>query len=103
MADATARQLTEADLTDFARQLYEWTRALPEVQQGLLHRILARAASAEADDAEGFIIIHALGGPDTLLAGGNVGPLLLRAIGLPGPLGGGSVRFGQITDGTSNT
>jgi hypothetical protein len=84
-ADEAHSDLTEAEISEFGRQLYEWTKSLPLVQQGLLHRILARAASAEANDTSGYALgayapasldqllgllheaigINTLGGPDT--------------------------------------
>jgi hypothetical protein len=84
-ADETHTDLTEADISEFGRQLYEWTRSLPLVQQGMLHRILARAATAESDDTGGYALgarapasldsllgllhdaigINTIGGPDT--------------------------------------
>jgi len=55
MSDNQAADLQATEFTEFARQLYEWTKTLPEVQQGMLHRILARAASGEDDDSSGYV------------------------------------------------
>jgi hypothetical protein len=43
--------LTEADISDFGRQLYEFSKRLPMVQRGMLHRVLSRAATGEHDTA----------------------------------------------------
>ncbi|MGH2584958.1 MAG: hypothetical protein ACRDJE_08595 [Dehalococcoidia bacterium] len=100
MPEKTASELTEADLTDFARQLYDWTATLPEVQQTLLHRILARAAAADADDTAGY----ALNAYAQLTLNGTAILSLVRgAAGLNVALGDGSVRVAGIKDGTSNT
>lgn len=99
MADNTMPELTEADLTDFARQLYTWTKSLPEVQQGLLHRILARAASAETDDTGGYALNAYL----KLREPAPFFGLVRGAAGLNVALADGSVRLADITDGTSNT
>ena len=48
-ADYTHRHLTEADISDFGRQLYEFSKRLPMVQRGMLHRVLSRAAAGEHD------------------------------------------------------
>ena len=53
-AEERHRQLTEEDISEFGRQLYEWSRKLPMAQQGLLHRILSRAATADEGDTGGF-------------------------------------------------
>jgi len=100
MAEKTAPELTEADLTDFARRLYAWTATLPEVQQGLLHRILARAATAETDDTAGYAVNVFLQMP----AGTTDHLALVRgAAGLNVALADGSVRVAGVQDGTSNT
>jgi hypothetical protein len=96
MTENAAPQLTEEDLTDFARQLYEWTKSLPDVQQGLLHRILTRAAGAQTDDTAGYALNAYLRLPQPAPFTG----LVQAAIGPSFAFGDGSVR---ITDGTSNT
>jgi hypothetical protein len=50
-AEHTHRELTEADISDFGRQLYEFSKRLPMVQRGMLHRVLSRAAAGEHDTA----------------------------------------------------
>jgi hypothetical protein len=50
------RQLTEEDISEFGRQLYEWSKKLPIAQQGLLHRILSRAAAASDGDTAGYLL-----------------------------------------------
>jgi hypothetical protein len=60
-AERSERQITEEDITEFGRQLYEWTKTLPHVQQGLLHRILSRAAGESDDTAgHGFELLQSL-------------------------------------------
>ncbi len=96
MAENTTRQLTEADLTEFARQLHEWTKKLPDVQQGLLHRILARASSAQTDDTEGYIIIvGGIADQNFVVQNGRASPLLARAIGMS------DLSFGKRFDKSS--
>jgi hypothetical protein len=46
--------LTEADISEFGRQLYEWSKRLPLVQRGMLHRVLSRAAAEHDADTAGF-------------------------------------------------
>ena len=50
-AEYTHRPLTEADISEFGRQLYELSKRLPMVQRGMLHRVLSRAATGEHDTA----------------------------------------------------
>lgn len=45
------RPLTEADISEFGRQLYEYSKRLPLVQRGMLHRVLSRAAMSGSDTA----------------------------------------------------
>lgn len=58
-ADERHRQLTEDDISEFGRQLYEWSKKLPIAQQGLLHRILSRAAAANDGDTAGYMLADA--------------------------------------------
>jgi len=55
-AEERHRQLTEEDISEFGRQLYEWSKNLPIAQRGLLHRLLSRAAAAGDGDTLGFMV-----------------------------------------------
>lgn len=75
----------EADVARFAEKLDVWARDLTPAEQTLLHRLISRAASAEVDDAEGYIIIvNSLIAQGFALEAGQPSPLLRRAVGHSG-------------------
>jgi hypothetical protein len=78
----SGQTITDADVTSLATKLDGWARSLTPAEQTLLHRLIARAASADVDDTEGHFIIDWGISDRGIIINGQPAPLFVQSLGL---------------------